>query len=113
MFFSIFKDDKYHKSITEILTILDTDQSGTISLKELETLYPDAAHSLFSRFDLDHNGELDVHELKEFINSIELATEILNRLQAQVNFLFIFCFIISKARSLFFSSKLNCKFSPN
>jgi len=75
--------DKYEKSIEEIFTILDTDQSETISLQELETLYPDSAQFLFSRFDSDNNGELDSQELKNFINSNELATKILNQLQEQ------------------------------
>jgi len=79
------EQDKYEKSIKEVFTILDTDESGTISLQELETLYPDSrfAQFLFDRFDSDKNGELDFQELKNFINSNELATKLLNQLQEQ------------------------------
>jgi Ca2+-binding EF-hand superfamily protein len=91
-FFQFFKQDKYEKSIKEVFTILDTDESGTISLQELETLYPDSrfAQFLFDRFDSDKNGELDFQELKNFINSNELATKLLNQLQEQVIFFFSF-----------------------
>jgi len=96
--FFFIKKEKYESNIKEIFTILDTDKSDTINLQELKILYPDAAHTLFERFDTDENEELDVEELKELINSNQLATDILNQLQAQAiffNFLIFFHFIIT------------------
>ena len=91
--FSIFEKDKhkYERSLDDIFAILDTDKSGTIHLEELEKLYPDAAHSLLERFDLDHDGELDAKEFADFVDSLKVANDILKRLQAQVNSFLNFC----------------------
>ena len=80
----MFEKDAYDSSIQQILTMLDTDKSGTISLQEFKSLYPDTAEYVFERFDVDKHGELDIQEFKEFIDTDELATEILNRLNTQV-----------------------------
>ena len=77
---------EYENNINEIVNMLDRNRSGTIDLKELEALYPDAAHCLLNRFDFDHSGDLSIKELKTLINSNKLASEILNKLKGRVNF---------------------------
>ena len=67
---------------------MDADKSGTIQMKELETIYPDAAKSLFTRFDIDHGGDLGIEELKKLINTDQLADEVLDELKQNVTFLF-------------------------
>ena len=80
--------EEYENKITKIFKILDADKSGTIQMKELETIYPDAAKSLFTRFDIDHDGDLGIEELKQLINTTQLADEVLDELKKNVTFLF-------------------------
>ena len=65
---------------------LDINSSRTINLKELKSLYPDAANYLFTRnrFNWQPTDELNIEEFKNIINSNTLATEFLNQLQTKV-----------------------------
>ena len=83
-FFCLFQE--YENQINEIVNMLDRNRSGTIDAKELEALYPDAAHFLLNRFDFDHSGDLSIGELKTLINSNKLASETLKKLKGRVNF---------------------------
>ena len=84
--------EEYEKNIIEIFNFLLTDLSESISLKELNTSYPDAANYLFTRFNLDESCNLGIEELTIYINSYTLSKEFLYALEGNVNFILnIFC----------------------
>jgi hypothetical protein len=105
--------DNYESKIKKIVTFLDKNESGTINLQEFRKLHPNAAQSLFDRFDLDHNGELDVQEFKDYIHSDKLATIILKQLQAQEyekNIIEIFDFLLTDLSESISLKELNSSY---
>ena len=75
------KNVEYEKNINKIVNILDRNKDGVIDLKELQAFYPDTAKALFMELDIDGSCDLSVSELKNKINTNEIAIMVLNKLQ--------------------------------
>ena len=83
----LLNSEEYEKNIIEIFDFLLTDLSESISLKELNSSYPDAANYLFTRYGLDESCNLSVKDLKRHINSYTRSKEFVDVLKEKVNFI--------------------------